>query len=339
MVLATDVRRPPVVDTHTHYVPPGYRAALAREAERSAVFASEQRLRLQSSPGDDAPANRLDLRLDAMVEAGVDFSLVSLPPPAATFGEADTATRVAQAANDELVDAAARSDGRLLALLSLPLPHIDASLAELERLAASPHVAGVQVVTTGRSADVSPDAAEEVLGSIAARGLPVVLHPAVEPLPPVYDDWMLAASLAPVMSSTIAAARLVLSGLLDRHPSMVLVVPHLGGTLPYLLQRLVDFGRGRAEHDLAHYLRTRMFFDTCSYHPPAMRCAVDTAGADRLVLGSDYPFRGTPQRAVEDVRSFFLHEPAVASAVLGGTADRLFLNRETGAGSRDADSR
>ena len=72
-----------VVDTHTHYLPPSYRAALQREVERSAQFAQEQRLRLQSSPGDDAPANRLDLRLEAMEQESVSTSLLSLPPPAA----------------------------------------------------------------------------------------------------------------------------------------------------------------------------------------------------------------------------------------------------------------
>lgn len=318
-----------VVDTHTHYVPPSYRAALDRQAATSPVFAREQRLRLQSSPGDDAPANRLDLRIEEMDAAGVDTSLLSLPPPAATFGTAEVASRVARDANDEMIAAAAASRGRLSVLLSLPLAHRDAALAELERAAGSPHVAGVQVLTTGRSTEVAPDAAEEVLGAITALDLPVVLHPAVEPLPPVYEDWMLGASLAPVMSSSVAAVRLVLSGLLDRHPTMVVVVPHLGGTIPFLLQRILDFGRGAAEHDLAHYLRTRLYLDTCSYHPPAMRCAVETVGADRLLLGSDYPFRGAVQRAVEDVRTFFGSDLEAARLVLGGTAQRLFLQRGT----------
>jgi predicted TIM-barrel fold metal-dependent hydrolase len=315
---------PRVVDTHTHYLPPSYRAALQREVESSSQFAQEQRLRLQSSPGDDAPANRLDLRLEAMEQDGVHTSLLSLPPPAATFGDGELAPRVARDANDELVDAAQRSGGRLAALLSLPLPHRDASLAELERVGSAAGVVGVQVLTTGRSADRAPDAAEEVLAAVAALGLPVVLHPAVEPSPPAFDDWMLGASLAPVMSSSVAAARLVLSGLLDRHPSMVVVVPHLGGTLPYLLRRIEDFGRGLAEHDLTHYLRTRMYLDTCSYHPPAMRCAVDTVGEGRLLLGSDYPFRGSAGRAVQDVRTFFGSDDQAAERVLGRTAAQVF---------------
>ncbi|MCU1693763.1 MAG: amidohydrolase [Frankiales bacterium] len=309
---------PRVVDTHTHYVPPSYRRALLEAGERSASFAVENRLRLLSASQPDLSANRADRRLDDMAEAGVDHSLVSLPPPAATFGGAD----VARAANDELLEAADGSDGRLSVLLSLPLPDRDLALAELDRCGGSSLVSGVQVLTTGRTRDVAPDAAEEVLAAVAARGLPVVLHPAVEPLPPVYDEWMLEASLAPVMSSTVALARLALSGVLDRVPDLVLVVPHLGGFLPYVLQRVEDFGRGEAEHDLGHYLRTRVHLDTCSYHPPALRCAAETVGVERLVLGTDYPFRGALFRGVDDVRAAF--SPTDAAAVLGGTASGLF---------------
>jgi aminocarboxymuconate-semialdehyde decarboxylase len=315
---------PPVVDTHTHYVPPSYRAALLREAERDPAFAAQHRLRLRSAADGAAPANSAGLRLQDMAEAGVDHCLLSLPPPAATFGSAAAAAAVARDANDELLAVAQASAGRLSVLLALPLPHVGPALAELHRLAAAPGVAGVQVLTTGEAPGLAPDNAEEVLAAAAAAGLPVVLHPAIEPLPAVYADFLLEASLAPVMSSTVALARLVLSGVLDRVPDLQLVVPHLGGFLPYVVARVADFGRGAAEHDLAYYLRERVHLDTCSYHPPALRCAVDTVGVDRLVLGSDYPFRGSLGRAVEDVRSFFADDPRATAAVLGGTAARLF---------------
>jgi aminocarboxymuconate-semialdehyde decarboxylase len=187
----------------------------------------------------------------------------------------------------------------------------------------------VQILATGRSTDVVPDRAEAVLGRVAELGLPVVLHPALEPLPSTYDDWMLAATLGPVISSSLAAARLVLSGLLDRLPSLTVVVPHLGGVLPYVAQRIADFGRGAAEHDFTHYLRHRIYADTCSYHPPALRCAVETMGADRLVVGSDFPNRGPAGRAVADVTAFFGDDDTRAM-VLGGTARRVFGHATAG---------
>jgi aminocarboxymuconate-semialdehyde decarboxylase len=162
-----------------------------------------------------------------------------------------------------------------------------------------------------------------VLARAAELSLPVVIHPALEPLPPTYDDWMLAATLGPVVSSSLAAARLVLSGVLDRLPTLTIVVPHLGGMLPYVQQRIADFGNGAAEHDFGHYLQHRIYVDTCSYHPPALRCAVDTMGADRLVMGTDYPNRGPAGRAVADVTNFF-EDTTVRAMVLGGTARTVF---------------
>jgi predicted TIM-barrel fold metal-dependent hydrolase len=313
-----------VVDTHTHYVPPSYRAALLHQAVRDPAFAAQHRLRLLSAADPSGPANSAVQRLQDMADSGVDHAVLSLPPPAATFGTAGEAAGVARAANDELLDAARGSGGRLSVLLSLPLPHHAESLAELSRLGGDPHVSGVQVLTTGAERALAPDAAEPVLAAVAEAGLPVVLHPAVEPQAPGYADWLLEASLAPLVSSTVAFARLVLSGLLDRVPSLQLVVPHLGGYLPYVVQRVEDFGRGEAAHDLSHYLRERVHLDTCSYHPPAMRCAVDAVGPERLVLGSDYPFRGSQARAVQDVRTFFAEDARLRDAVLGGTAARLF---------------
>jgi aminocarboxymuconate-semialdehyde decarboxylase len=178
-------------------------------------------------------------------------------------------------------------------------------------------------LATGRSQEVAPDRAEALLARAADLALPVVIHPALEPLPPTYDDWMLAATLGPIVSSSLAAARLVLSGVLDRVPELTIVVPHLGGMLPYVQQRIADFGRGAAEQDFAHYLQHRLYVDTCSYHPPALRCAVETMGVDRLVMGSDFPNRGPAGRAVADVIDYFQDEDARAM-VLGGTARKLF---------------
>lgn len=322
-VPVVDLSSADVIDTHTHWRPPGYSELVREHAERDPVFAREQAPSL-SSAADPQPAEaRLQAQIQDMTDGGVDVSLVSLPPPAASFGEPRFALRVSRETNDALIAAAEQSHGRLKALVSLPLPAVDEAIAELERVVTSPHVAGVQVLATGRTPAVAPDGAEVVLARMADLGLAVVVHPSLEPLPSTYDDWMLTATLAPVVSSSLAVARLVLSGLLDRLPALTLVVPHLGGVLPYIAQRIADFGRGDAEHDFSHYLRRRLYVDTCSYHHPALRCAVETMGADRLVMGSDFPNRGPSGRAVADVRAYFDDENERV-AVLAGTARRIF---------------
>jgi predicted TIM-barrel fold metal-dependent hydrolase len=318
-----DLAAAAVIDTHTHWRPPGYVELMSEEAGRDAAFAHEQALSLRAAHDPQPPHEKLEAQLQDMADGGVDTSFVSLPPPATTFGHVTFAARMAAEMNDALIDAAANSAGRLAVLVSLPMPAVEESIVELDRVASSPHVAGLQVLATGRSVDVAPDRAAPVLARAAELGLPVVIHPALEPLPSTYDDWMLAATLGPVVSSSLAAARLVLSGVLDEIPALTIIVPHLGGMLPYVQQRIADFGRGAAEHDFSHYLQHRIYVDTCSYHAPAMQCAVQTMGADRLVMGSDFPNRGPVGRAVADVVEFFA-DGDERSAVLGGTARRLF---------------
>jgi aminocarboxymuconate-semialdehyde decarboxylase len=152
-----------------------------------------------------------------------------------------------------------------------------------------------------------------------------VVHPAGhEPGPnSALDDFALAPAFETMLWTSLVGLRLALSGTLDRFPKLDVVVPHLGGVIPYLTQRLVDQTVGNAEHDLTHYLTRRLYYDNCSYHAPALRCAADTVGAERIMLGSDYPFRGELRRCVDDVsRSDF--GDAQKRAMLGGTAARWF---------------
>jgi aminocarboxymuconate-semialdehyde decarboxylase len=97
-----------------------------------------------------------------------------------------------------------------------------------------------------------------------------------------------------------------------------------GGLSPYLTQRVVDInGKGDAEHDLVHYLRNRIWTDTCNYWHPALRCAIETFGGDRIMLGSDFPIRGPVAVVVNDILSAGLDD-ATRDAILGGTAQRWF---------------
>ena len=126
-----------------------------------------------------------------------------------------------------------------------------------------------------------------------------------------------------MVSSSLSAARMILSGRLDQVPDLHLIVPHLGGVLPYLTQRFADFGQALAANDFGWYLRHRLYFDTCSFHPPAFRCAVETCGVGRLIMGTDYPIRGPLQRAVDDITST-LSDDKERAGVLGATAGQWF---------------
>lgn len=295
------------IDTHNHWMPPAYVEAIREHAASDTSFARAAALMLMADEG--GALRRLDRRLGEMDEAGINVSV-----------------------NDDLVAGVEKEPRRFCALAAVPLPHVAAALAELDRVAEHPQVRGIGLMTHSNGWTLDDPSFEPFYARAAQLGLPVVLHPQLEDPPPPYRDWALAASLAPMVNSSLGVLRLILSGLLDRVPGLEVIVPHLGGTIPFLIQRLLDLsGKGGAEHDLLHYCRNRLYFDTCSYHPPALRCAAETVGAGRLVLGSDYPFRGGLGRCVDDVeRSGF--SPADQEAILGGTATRWFAPGREGVG-------
>jgi aminocarboxymuconate-semialdehyde decarboxylase len=292
----------PHVDVHVHSSPPSFRRALATAGpDVTARFGY-----LEKFAGGLVDA---DHRIAEMDAARVGLALLSVPPPAAEVLGPTRSARLAADLNDDLLADARQRPERCRVLLTVPVSDPLAALREVERVGDDPLVAGVYALAHHRDAVVDDRALDDVWAAAAQRGLPVVLHPAFEQPPVSVRDWLLPTSLDAVFSTTIAAARMMLSGTLDRVPAMTLVVPHLGGTLPYLAQRLVDqSGTGDARFDVAQYLRTRVLVDTCSFHPPALRCAVDTMGADRVLLGSDAPFRGPIVRAVTDVEQSFLGE-------------------------------
>ena len=113
--------------------------------------------------------------------------------------------------------------------------------------------------------------------------------------------WMVGAPF----EDTITALRLVLSGVTTRFPNVRIIVPHLGGTLPFLIQRLDDSadrerGRGGSgapfgTDELPSRMVKRLWFDTVNSYPAAVRCACEAYGADRLMLGTDWPYLAGPK--------------------------------------------
>jgi aminocarboxymuconate-semialdehyde decarboxylase len=173
-------------------------------------------------------------------------------------------------------------------------------------------------------------ALEELWETAAGLGVPVVLHPPTDgPARALPGSAEFGNTFCRLVDTTFAVTELLLSGVLDRHPGLRLVIVHGGGFLPYQSMRLDGGHRADA---LARYAIERdrpsdylpdLFFDTVAMRPEAIRFLADAAGTGRVLLGSDYPFPlGDPDPA-GTVRAARLGEAATAS-VLGGNAARLF---------------
>lgn len=285
-----------VVDVHVHWIPPKFRADVALLSAHDPAFG--RRFGSLLAPSVD-PATSTSELLRGMDAAGVDVAVLSVPPPAARLNSAGAAAGDAVKLNDDLLAVVDHHADRFLAAVCIPDTDADRACQEVSRCAEHPGVRAVAVQTDVAAPALDGDHFATCLEVVADRGLALFLHPGLEEMSAQFSDWNLHSALGAPFATTVAAARLVLSGLLDRLSGLRVVLPHLGGTLPYLFSRLEEQALpGAAKEPLSWYCRERFFYDSCSYHPPALRCAVDTAGASRLLLGSDFPFRGSFARAM-----------------------------------------
>jgi predicted TIM-barrel fold metal-dependent hydrolase len=310
---------PEVVDVHAHFLPPGFARAI-----QAGDLAGELSPTLAAAMTGEAMAvvRSASAYLSAMDSAGVTTALLSVLPPGGQLPDRVLAGRIAAGINDELLQLAEEHRPRFGVLLALPLPHVAETLRELARVGQHPLAVGVEVFAASQPWTIADDELEPVYAAMSERQLPVLVHPALEQLPAAQRDWGLDAFLAAPLNSSLGALRLILSGMLDRVPALTPIVPHLGGVLPFLTQRIDDQARGVNQHPPSHYLRTRLLYDTCSFHPPALRATAETVGTDRLLLGSDFPFRGPLDRPVRDVT---INLPgADHRAVLADNAVRAF---------------
>lgn len=311
-----------MIDTHSHWLTPSYAQALEDEGKNDPGVEATRQVVL-AAHGAEMLMN-LEARFIEMDDAGVEIAVISIPPPGVGFADEERSAAAARRVNDDLIAAAEAHADRLRVMATLPLPHVEAALAEVDRLSAHSLVRGVELFgVTGRF-QTDDQTFEPVLRAVADAGLVAQMHPAFEPPADAMKAWGLGGSLGAVFGNSLAAARIILSGTLDRIPNLELIVTHLAGVLPYLEARIDDLsGSGDALHPLGHYLRERVWADNCSYHRPSLICAVQTMGAERIVTGSDYPFRGTVKRCVDDVMNSGLDEHQIR-LILETNAQRWF---------------
>jgi len=139
-----------------------------------------------------------------------------------------------------------------------------------------------------------------------------------------------------LFDTTLAAASLVFSGVVERYPRIRWVLCHLGGAIPYLVERL-DRGFTAFEDCRAHIQRPpsdylkNFYYDTVNFNPRAIELAISFAGANHILAGSDYPHQiGSIPRMFESIRALNCSE-ADKAAIFGGNAARLLGSKSVNA--------
>jgi aminocarboxymuconate-semialdehyde decarboxylase len=309
-----------VIDVHAHFYPRRFLDALAEEPAPPG-FSAEVRARLDPTFWD------LSRRIERMDAQGVTLHALSLSLPMVHWAAAERGARLARIVNDTMSEAHLAYPDRFVGCAALPVQDPAFALRELDRAAELRGIRAVYLPTSLEGRELSDPALLPLYARCEALHLPVLLHPVAVIGAERLQGYYLRNLLGNPFDTAVAAAQLVFGGVLDRHPSLEVVLPHGGGALPYLAGRLEHGQKVRPEtRDAARrpfheYLR-RFHYDTVTHSPEALRYLVDRVGADRVMLGSDYCFDMGYERPREIVMNLGLR-PADREKILGANAARL----------------
>jgi predicted TIM-barrel fold metal-dependent hydrolase len=265
-------------------------------------------------------------KLVDMDRSGIGFALLSTNMPGPCSLPVDLGVPAARALNDSLIGTMEEHPERFGVLAGLPWNNPRAAVQEIERVHGL-GACGVVLYSHIGGEPVDDASFEPVYDRAEELKMPIVLHPTVPTWAEAVKDHSMITMMALQVDTSFALLRLILGGVLDRHPGLRVVMPHAGGVLPYMMGRIEHqtevLGRGR-EHitrSVASYLE-QVYFDIVSPSSQALRFVYDFSGADRLVFGTDHPW--VDPRVFLDLVSAMDITREEKSRILGGNARDLF---------------
>jgi predicted TIM-barrel fold metal-dependent hydrolase len=286
-------RKGAIIDVHAHIAVKDYLSALAEAGIRSPGYGGATRSPTASGSGagGESPES-LELRIAMMDKAGVRTQILS-PSLAPYIANEDHSVRATRLLNDRLARTASFHPGRLAAYVSLPLPHVDAALSEMRRGLDVLGMAGVAMHATCLGVSIADPVFDPLFVEMNARNAVLFVHPCVNGLcSHLLNDWNLEACAGPLLEDVTIGLQLLARSIPVRYPNIRIVIPHLGGGLAAMLERLDNqmplaipglLGQPSA-------MARTFWFDTVSHgSAAALKCAVDAFGHHRIVPGSDFP--------------------------------------------------
>jgi 6-methylsalicylate decarboxylase len=275
-----------IIDIHAHYHPNAYCEALSKLYGRTVT-------NMRPHPDTDDPEH-VKTRLQQMDEAGVRLQVLSPAAGHAPYGEDRAlAIEAARVGNDLYAELVKDVPERFKAFVSLPLPHVDASLDELKRGLDDLGMIGVNLHISALDRSVAEDEFLPIYEEVNRRKGVIFYHPFGNSIcSPMIADYGFGAAVGTSLEDATIALHLIAKQIPAKYPDITFIIPHFGGPIPMLLPRLNNQfsmqSRGLTEPpaDTAR----RFYYDTVGHgSEAALTCAVMAFGADHVLPGSDYP--------------------------------------------------
>lgn len=289
-----------IIDVHTHMYGREWlhlleeRGAPAYEVRPAAagrtIFTGDTVVALPRPEHFDYP-----LRIAAMDRHGIDLAIVSLTCPNVYWGGPETSLAAARLVNDEMAEAERTWPDRIRWFASLPWEYPEAAVAELDRAKAA-GASGVMVLSNIAGRWPTDPHFASVWARIDALALPVLVHPTAPGAAAAMDigSWDLSYNIGFPFDTTLAVARMILSGFLDRHTRLRIIAAHGGSALPLLAGRIdrswhVSTLDDQACKDPPSSYLARIAFDSITYSPAVLELLIRTAGIGTVMFGTDFP--------------------------------------------------
>ncbi|WP_310222573.1 amidohydrolase family protein [Sphingobium xenophagum] len=290
-----------VVDIHCHFAV-GTAEARVREAVSDMPLsmpytsAASQQVNIAQFAAIGSRLNGVQERLEDMDRLGIDVQAIS-PSPGQYFyfTEPELGRELSHMVNDGIAEAVASHPDRLVGLGNVPLQNTEMAVAELRRCIKELGFRGVEINTNVNGRELADPAFRPFFAAAQELGALIFVHPLGFTHGERLTEHYLNNIIGNPLESTLALSHLIFGGVLDALPGLKLCVAHGGGYLPSYWGRMDHAWRVRPEcrvtcaHQPSHYLR-QIWVDTLVFDREQLNALVRTHGADRLCLGTDYPF-------------------------------------------------
>jgi aminocarboxymuconate-semialdehyde decarboxylase len=322
-----------IIDVHNHFYPPEYLDALGPLGSTIKVTKDKDGNPLVHYPGDYnvlVPGHRdIAYRQEVLDQEGVDVQVISLTTPGTHIEAPAVAAALATITNDAFARIRDERGSRFVPLATLPLCDPRASVLEYLRATDELGLRGAMLFSNVNGVGLDDARFWPLYEAANDRNGVLMIHPTY----PVGVESMTEYWLMPLngflFDTTLAASKLVFSGVARRYPRIRWILGHLGGTIPYLAERL-DRGyrafagcRKHIDEPPTAYLKRQFYYDTVNFSQGPLKLAIEFAGADHILAGSDYPHQiGSIPLMLEALRALPITEPERAG-ILGGNAKAL----------------
>ncbi len=253
-------------------------------------------------------------RIEEMDRVGIDIEVVSLSTPNVFFTTAEHQPAVAKMINDSYAELIASRPTRFKGFASIPMDAPDAALAELHRAINDLKLNGVVLLSNIGGKPLTSLEYREFFAEANRMKLCIFLHPMLPANADSFKEYVLGPIIGFPFDTSLAVARMCYDGMFEDFPDIRWIIGHLGGAIPYLMERMDNGFRDFADCRVkiaklpSVYLK-RLYYDTVSFSPHTLKMVREMVGTDHMVMGSDFPhLLGSIDRAVSSIEQLEIRE-------------------------------